>query len=93
MLRDHIEDAEDIAATPGTNISMAIKSLSGPDNPLIRFQRMLEDIIAQLTPKDKLSRRSLPLTWPFVKRDIAEKLACLERLKSHFNLVMQNDLL
>lgn len=95
MLTDRIEDAEDATTTSGTGRRplLSIKSLSGPDNPLILFQRVLEDIIAQLSPQHRLRQRALPLTWPFTKKDVAEELACLERLKSHFNLIMQNDLL
>ncbi|KAL4916561.1 hypothetical protein BDW62DRAFT_185908 [Aspergillus aurantiobrunneus] len=69
----------------------SVKSLDGPDSSLIIFRRMLEEIIANLSPQSKLRQRSLPLTWPFTKKDIAEKLACLERLKSHFSLVMQSE--
>ncbi|OJI83101.1 hypothetical protein ASPTUDRAFT_702542 [Aspergillus tubingensis CBS 134.48] len=38
-------------------------------------------------------QRSLSLTWPFTKKDITEKLACLERLKGSLSLVLQNDLI
>ncbi|KAH1401028.1 hypothetical protein KXW39_003916 [Aspergillus fumigatus] len=92
MLRDRIEDAEDAATTSGPSRPLYIKALSGPDKPLVQFQRILEDIIKQLSPQSKLRQRSLPMTWPFTKKDIAEKLSCLERLKSHFILVLQNDL-
>jgi hypothetical protein len=93
MLRDRIEDAEDAKAMLDTQKPMSIESLAGPDNPLILFQRIVEDIIAQICPQHKMGQRSLILTWPFTKKDVVEKLACLERLKSHFSLVMQNDLL
>lgn len=92
MLRDRIEDAEDAMPTPETVRPLFIKSLAGADSPLVQFQRILEDISAQLSPQNKLRQRSLSLTWPFTKKDIADKLAGLERLKSHFILVMQNDL-
>jgi hypothetical protein len=93
MLRDRIEDAEDDAAgtrgkRPLSIKSLSIKSLVGPDNPLNLFQHVLEDIIAQLSPQHRLRQRVLSLTWPFTKKDVAEKLACLERLKIHFNLIM-----
>ncbi|UDD60498.1 hypothetical protein AFCA_007891 [Aspergillus flavus] len=91
--RDRIEDAEDAMTALGTHKPLSIQSFVGPDNPLILFRRLLEDIIAQLSPQSKLQHRSLSLTWPFTKKDVAEKLACLERLKSHFTLVMQSDLL
>ncbi|KAE8322171.1 hypothetical protein BDV39DRAFT_210018 [Aspergillus sergii] len=93
VLRDRIEDAEDAMVALGTHKPLSIQSFVGPDNPLILFRRLLEDIIAQLSPQSKLHHRSLSLVWPFTKKDVAEKLACLERLKSHFTLVMQSDLL
>jgi uncharacterized protein (DUF2267 family) len=61
-LRDRIEDAEDTAATLGTEKPMSIKSLSGPDNALTIFQRMVQDIIAQLSPQHKLRQQTLSLT-------------------------------
>ncbi|KAJ0413510.1 hypothetical protein BJY00DRAFT_319712 [Aspergillus carlsbadensis] len=93
MLRDRIEDAADAMAALGTSKTLSIQSLTGPENPLALFQRLLEDIVAQLSPQGKLRQRSLALVWPFTKKDIAEKLGCLERVKSHFGLIMQSDLL
>ncbi|KAJ6099060.1 serine/threonine-protein kinase chk2 (cds1) [Penicillium canescens] len=92
MLRDRIEDAEDADLRSESTEKVLMKSLVGSDSPLILFQRMLEEIIAKLSPQDKLRQRSLPLMWPFTKKDIAEKLSSIERLKSHISLAMQSDL-
>jgi hypothetical protein len=54
MLRDRIEDAEDAAATFGTGRPLSIKSLSGPDSPLMLFRRVLEELIGQLSPQNRL---------------------------------------
>ncbi|CAG8410376.1 unnamed protein product [Penicillium salamii] len=40
-----------------------------------------------------MRQRSLSLLWPFTKQDIAEKLACLERLKSNLSFIVHNDLM
>lgn len=93
MIRDRIEDAQDENATLGTGKALSIASLSGPDNPLILFKSILEDIVAKLIPQSRLRQRSLSLLWPFTKQDIAEKLACLERLKSNLSFIVQNDLM
>ncbi|RHZ69155.1 hypothetical protein CDV55_103316 [Aspergillus turcosus] len=59
MLRDRIEDAEDAVTPSETGRPMSIKSLAGPDSPLVHFQRILEDIIAQLSPQNRLAKRQL----------------------------------
>ncbi|KAK5991138.1 putative serine/threonine-protein kinase fhkC [Cladobotryum mycophilum] len=91
MLRDRIEDADDTTDTGLTLKPLFFNSLCGSDGPVNLFKTVLEDIIAKLAPQHKISRLMQPLTWPFDKKDIAEMLASLERLKSHFTLVMQND--
>lgn len=92
MLKDRIEDAEDAGANLEAIEYTSMKSLSGPDGPLTLFRRVLEDIIVKLSPQDMLRQRALPFIWPFAKKDVAEMLACLERLKSNFSLFMQSDL-
>ncbi|KAL2186498.1 Pkinase-domain-containing protein [Thermothelomyces heterothallicus CBS 203.75] len=93
MLKDRLEDGE--SAEDGDEASLkppSITSLAAEDGPLALFKRVLEDIIDKLAPKDRLRRLAQPFTWPFDKKDVAELVATLERLKSHFNLIMQNDL-
>lgn len=93
MLKDRIEDSED-DAEHGAEIlkPSSIASLTGEDGPLGLFKRVLEEIIAKLAPQDRLRRLARPFKWPFDKKEITELVSALERLKSHFNLVMQNDL-
>jgi hypothetical protein len=87
MLKDRIDDSDEGDLTP-----TSIASLGGPDGPLELFKRVLEEIVAKLAPQDRLRRLAQPFSWPFDKKEVAELLASLERLKSHFNLAMQNDL-
>lgn len=89
MLKDRLDDDEDAERDAA---SVPLGPLSHPEGPLFQFRRLLEDIIAKLVPQGTLRRLAQPLTWPFDKKDIAEMLSTLERLKSHFLLVMQNDL-
>ncbi|PQE10633.1 serine threonine- kinase chk2 protein [Rutstroemia sp. NJR-2017a WRK4] len=94
MLRDRLEDEDDSIESGGdTRKPMSIKSLAGLDGPLNVFMRILQDIITKLAPQDRLRQLSRPLIWPFEKKEIAEMLISLERLKSHCSLIMQNDLL
>lgn len=92
MLQDRLEDADGGVGDSSTLRPQAIDSLSGTDGPLQLFQQILEEIIAELAPQDHLRRMAQTFTWPFDKKKVAELLACLERLKSHFNLVLQNDI-
>lgn len=92
MLKDRIEDAEDAGADLEAVEYTSMKSLSGPDGSLTLFRRVLEDIVVKISPQDTLRQRALPFIWPFAKTDVAEMLACLERLKSNFSLIMQSDL-
>ncbi|KAH6847660.1 hypothetical protein B0I37DRAFT_391490 [Chaetomium sp. MPI-CAGE-AT-0009] len=100
MLKDRLEDSEyaensdaetlkpySIASLEGGN-----GPLEGGDGPLELFRRVLEDIIRKLAPPNTLKRLAQSFTWPFDKKDVAELVSTLERLKSHFTLVMQNDL-
>lgn len=52
----------------------------------------MEDIVAKLAPQAGFRKFAQPLQWPFDKKDILELLATIERLKSHFTLVLQNDM-
>jgi hypothetical protein len=93
MLKDRIEDSEDATEDDGATLNpSSIASLAGEYGPLALFKRILEEVIAKLAPQDRLRRYAQPLAWPFDKKEIAELVSALERLKSHFSLVMQNDL-
>ncbi|KAF4978531.1 hypothetical protein FZEAL_5103 [Fusarium zealandicum] len=93
MIKDRMEDSDEMVGSENTLRPMSIQTMAGTDGPLNLFRRVLEDIIAKLAPQDSLGRMAKPFTWPFDKNDVSELLACLERLKSHFSLVMQNDLM
>jgi hypothetical protein len=92
MLQDRLEDLDGMSDNGSALKPQSISLLSGPDGPLHLFEKALEEIIAELAPQDKLRRLAQPFTWPFDKKKVAELLACLERLKSHFNLVLQNNI-
>lgn len=91
MLHDRVEeqhgsDSED-ALKPA-----AIASLAGPDGPLESMKATMEDIVSKLAPQAGLRRLAQPFKWPFDKKDVLELFATIERLKTHFTLVLQNDL-
>ncbi|KAH6994707.1 hypothetical protein EDB82DRAFT_502327 [Fusarium venenatum] len=92
MLRDRIEDDDETSETDQPLKPASVRVLAEPDGPLSLFEQVLQDMVTKLEPQARLRRLAKPFTWPFDKKDIAELLTCLERLKSHFNLVMQNDL-
>jgi hypothetical protein len=93
MLKDRLEDSEEGGdGHVGTLKPSSIASLAGEGGPLALFKRLLEDIITKLAPQDTFRRLALPFTWPFDKKEVAEFVSALERLKSHFNLAIQNDL-
>lgn len=90
MLKDRVEDSDDLGDEALKPASLA--SLIAPDGPLSLFKRLLEDIAEKLAPRDRLGRLSQPFMWPFTKKDVVETLEALERLKLHFSLIIQNDL-
>ncbi|KAM0323197.1 hypothetical protein ACHAPQ_008786 [Fusarium lateritium] len=92
MLKDRVEDADDESETGETLKPGSIRALAEPDGPLSLFGQILKEIVTKLEPQASLRRLAKPFTWPFDKKDITEMLNSLERLKSHFNLIMQNDL-
>ncbi|KAK3292991.1 uncharacterized protein B0H64DRAFT_204172 [Chaetomium fimeti] len=93
MLKDRLEDSQYSEDSDAETLKPhSIASLEGGDGPLELFRQVLEDIISKLAPQNRLSRLAQSFTWPFDKKDVAELVSTLERLKSHFTLVMQNDL-
>lgn len=89
MLRDRVEDSqssEEVTLKPEL-----LATLSAADGPLNLLQKLLQDIITKLSPLTRLKRLAQPFTWPFTKKEVAETLAALERLKSNFNLIIQGE--
>lgn len=97
MLKDRIEDSKDAAGSDGESDAETLKpssiaSLAGDHGPLALFQQILEEIVAKLAPQDRLRRLTQPFRWPFDKKEIVELVSTLERLKTRFTLILQNDL-
>ena len=93
MLKDRIEDSYHMPDTGEALKPVFVGALGGAHSPLSFFQRILEDVIAKLAPQRSSHRLAQPYIWPFNKKDISEKLVLLDRLKSDFGLIMQNDLM
>lgn len=92
MLQDRLEDSNDMPDSENMLMPQSISLLDGADGPLHLFRQVLEEIIAELAPQDKLRQLTKPFTWPFDKKKVAELLTRLERSKSHFSLVLQNNI-
>ncbi|KAF3063189.1 DNA damage response protein kinase DUN1 [Trichoderma lentiforme] len=92
MLQDRLEDSNDLPDSENILMPQSISLLGGADGPLHLFRQVLEEIIAELAPQDKLRQLAKPFTWPFDKKKVAELLNRLERSKSHFGLVLQNNI-
>ncbi|KAF6820670.1 hypothetical protein CPLU01_12695 [Colletotrichum plurivorum] len=89
MLKDRVDEPEsDDALKPA-----AIAFMGGPEGPLERMKGLMEDVVSKLVPETGLRKLAMPLKWPFDKKDILELFGMIERIKSHFTLVLQNDLL
>lgn len=95
MLLDRVEDQHDSDDINDSNDlkPAAVASLAGPDGPLDRMKATMEKIVSKLAPQSGLRKLAQPIKWPFDKKDVLELLGTVERLKSHFTLVLQNDLM
>jgi hypothetical protein len=91
MLRDRVEDSLD--SEGGATGSPWISALAGQDGPLNLFKALLADIIEKLVPQDRLRKIAQPFRWPFSEKEITKTLEMLERLKTSFNLIIQDELL
>lgn len=67
------------------------QSLDMPKGPLEQFRGALEQLASRLEPSKGLKRVGKSLAWPFKTEEIKEILSTIERQKSLFNLVLQND--
>ncbi|CAI6340736.1 unnamed protein product [Periconia digitata] len=90
MLKDRVEDSE--YSDEESLKPASLSTLVAPDGPLELFKTILEDIVRKLAPQKGIRKVAQPFSWPFDKKTIAEMLGTLERLKMHFGLIMQNDL-
>ncbi|EFQ36284.1 uncharacterized protein GLRG_11429 [Colletotrichum graminicola M1.001] len=92
MIHDRVEEQREPENEDGLNPA-AMAYLSGPDGPLERMKVTMEEIVSKLAPQAGFRRLAQPFKWPFEKKDALELFGAMERLKSHFTLVLQNDLL
>ncbi|RYP90059.1 hypothetical protein DL770_003839 [Monosporascus sp. CRB-9-2] len=92
MLKDRIEDVNDMNTDTSTLRPASIEALKRPDGPLFHFKQLLEEIVAKLTPQGSRGQLKQHLKWPFDRKEIDQLLVSLERCKSHISLAMQNDL-
>ncbi|WYZ35404.1 hypothetical protein EsH8_X_000051 [Colletotrichum jinshuiense] len=92
MIHDRVEEQSESDNEDGLKPA-AIALLAGPDGPLERMKATMEEVVSKLAPQAGLRRLAQPFRWPFEKKDILELFGTIERLKSHFTLVLQSDIL
>ncbi|KAK5117920.1 hypothetical protein LTR85_008694 [Meristemomyces frigidus] len=75
--------------------SSTLRSLSGADSPLTMFNTGLEDIARILSMPVGTAGGAYAaigkFKWPFEERRLKKLFASLERLKTHFQLAVEND--
>jgi len=84
-LQDAIERRSSEDALP-----TAMKSLGSPNGPLEQFKLALGNLAEKLKPARGIKAVTM-LKWPFQKGEVADIINTIERLKSLFSLVLQND--
>lgn len=65
-----------------------VRSLSAPNGPLDQYKVALEHVADAVLPRDKVSSMRHTLTWNLEKKQCAELLQQIERLKSHVTLIL-----
>jgi len=83
LLKDKAEQAQRTSS---------LKWLEAPKGPLEQFKLTLESLASKLQPGEGLKKVGKAFIWPFQKGDVKEILSGLERLKSAFNLALQNEI-
>ena len=86
VLRDKAEQS-----TPENPVFETIKSLNVTGGPLEQFKATLECLATKLRPAEGLKKVGKALTWHFQKGEVDDLLSTIDRLKSQFNLALQND--
>lgn len=90
MLQDRVDDME---SGVQDTVGISMGHLASPEGPIAQFQKLLEDISGKLRPRvGGLQPLAQSVAWPFDKKAVQEMLNTVERLKGHFHLVIQNDL-
>ena len=68
-----------------------LRSLATTKGPLVQFTSILDDLSIKLAPAVGFRAIRQALGWPLGKSEMREKLTTLERVKSCFELALQND--
>ena len=71
--------------------SATVASLAMPEGPIKHFEGALKRLASKLMPASGTKKAIKALKWPFEKGEVREILESIERLKSLFNLALQND--
>ena len=73
------------------NASSTMRALTMTKGPLEQFKTALELPEAKLRLAYGINRAERAIIWPFRKEDVKEILIRIERVKSLFNMALQND--
>jgi len=68
-----------------------IQALAVKDGPLDQYKQALQHLLVKIQPKSKVRTIAKVLTWNFIKEDVANTLARMERLKSLVGIALQMD--
>ena len=79
-------------AQQGDVWSSGLLSLDKPNGPIEQFKTALERLEHKLAPPEGWSSKVVKaIAWPILKKEIKELLNVIERHKTFFNLVRQNE--
>jgi hypothetical protein len=68
-----------------------VQALVVKDGPLEQYKLSLQHLLAKVSPANKMRRLANTLIWTFVKEDVADILARMERLKSLVSIALEMD--
>ena len=68
-----------------------VRTLNVKNGPLDQYKRALEQLQSKVDVGNSANRIKRRLVWKFSKAEVAEILARMERLKTHVNIVLNND--
>lgn len=80
-------------ANPSDAWYTGVRTLGVENGPLDQYKTALQLLASRLAPGNDFKRLGRALTWTFTKKEFADVLSKIERLKSLINLALANDLL
>lgn len=87
-LKGALEQLSKLSSTPASASSDDILQSAEFCDALLSTQVLVKRLTENLQKKQTSSRRTNAFLWPFVKDDVKSDIADLERVKSHFTLMM-----